>query len=309
MPNIHYTEVIQKMTSNVNTGVLMRMDSTARIQECYRERKLTFSCAANWVDYAMNGNYETGDFLECVFAHLPVWDKRLYELKDSHGLPMGRHVFILYQRDLPTAYVRYIPTLLTPAMCFFSFAAEHKKNVPSSCIPALHGIPPLDLDRYRAAMNYSREDSSFLFIMDFDSFYKELKAAIPIAVQRNADMLTTERYYENGQTVELFMKEVDYHRHGINDLYFDNAFTPGEELFWKSPKYSWQSELRFTISNINFKQCYDPTQYDYRKNRLDVYLPHLQEYSIVVPANEVGSVEFPETGTPNEMQCIIRAKR
>lgn len=287
----------------------MRIDSTVRIQECYRERKLSFSCAANWVDYAMKGNYVTGNFFECVFAHLPVWDKRLYELKDSHGLPMGRHAFILHRRDLPTAYICYIPTLLTPAMCFFSFSAEHKKNAPNRNIPALHGIPLLDLHRYRADMNYSCEDSSFLFIIDFSSFYEELKAAIPIAVQHNADILTTERYYENGQTVELFMDEVDYHRHDVNDLYFDDAFTPGEELFWKAPRYSWQSELRFTIANINFKQFYDPAQYDYRKNRLDVYLPHLQEYSIIAPASEVTSVEFSETGIPNEMQCVIRAKR
>lgn len=45
-----------KLTANFSTGMLMRIGSKERLEKCYREKKLEFSCAANWVDYAQNGN-------------------------------------------------------------------------------------------------------------------------------------------------------------------------------------------------------------------------------------------------------------
>ena len=59
-----------KLTANFSTGMLMRVGSKERLEKCYREKKLEFSCAANWVDYAQNGNSVTGDYLECIFAHV-----------------------------------------------------------------------------------------------------------------------------------------------------------------------------------------------------------------------------------------------
>ena len=118
------------LQSHFSTILLMRLGSTKRIEQCYNTRTLSFGCAANWVDYSKTGDKVTGDQLECVFAHLKNGDSRM-NVKDSHGIPMGNHLETLYDPRTDTYYLRFIPTLLTPAMCFYSFdAAKVAANVP-----------------------------------------------------------------------------------------------------------------------------------------------------------------------------------
>lgn len=105
------------LQSHFSTILLMRLGSTKRIEQCYNTRTLSFGCAANWVDYSKTGDKVTGDQLECVFAHLKNGDSRM-NVKDSHGIPMGNHLETLYDPRTDTYYLRFIPTLLTPAMCF-----------------------------------------------------------------------------------------------------------------------------------------------------------------------------------------------
>ncbi len=113
-----------KLTANFSTGMLMWVGSKERLEKCYREKKLEFSCAANWVDYAQNGNFVTGDYLECIFAHVNNDDPRLSDLRDSHGLPMGNHIEILRRSDDQTSYLRYTPTLMVPLFDFFRNEVE-----------------------------------------------------------------------------------------------------------------------------------------------------------------------------------------
>ena len=107
------------LQSHFSTILLMRLGSTKRIEQCFNTRTLSFGCAANWVDYSKTGDKVTGDQLECVFAHLKNGDSRM-NVKDSHGIPMGNHLETLYDPRTDTYYLRFIPTLLTPAMCFYS---------------------------------------------------------------------------------------------------------------------------------------------------------------------------------------------
>lgn len=65
-----------KLTSNVTTTLLMRVGPTESIEKCYFEKTLQFSCAANWLDYALTHKNKTiGDVLN---AYLPK------HLKETH---------------------------------------------------------------------------------------------------------------------------------------------------------------------------------------------------------------------------------
>lgn len=48
-----------KLTSNVTTTLLMRVGPTESIEKCYFEKTLQFSCAANWLDYALTHKNKT----------------------------------------------------------------------------------------------------------------------------------------------------------------------------------------------------------------------------------------------------------
>lgn len=281
-----------KLTANFSTGMLMRVGSKERLEKCYREKKLEFSCAANWVDYAQNGNSVTGDYLECIFAHVNNDDPRLSDLRDFHGLPLGNHIEILRRSDDQTSYLRYTPTLMVPALCFFSFGEKLLSQKADGLMPTLPRTISFDLGKYRASMKYAKDEAAFLFITDPCRFFEDLRCQVKKAIRNNSDYLTTERYYSNGMAVDLFCNEVDYHKYNVDELFYDDTHVPSEELFWKTKKYEWQHEVRVIIANINFKSLFGVGKYDYRKCYLEVELPRFQEYSEIYSAADVERVHF-----------------
>ena len=154
-----------------STILLMRLGSTKRIEQCYNTRTLSFGCAANWVDYSKTGDKVTGDQLECVFAHLKNGDSRM-NVKDSHGIPMGNHLETLYDPRTDTYYLRFIPTLLTPAMCFYSFDAAKVAAINDGKMPIFPHVVSFLPDRYLDEMCYRKDTASFLFINDPKSFLR-----------------------------------------------------------------------------------------------------------------------------------------
>ena len=75
---------MKKFTTD--TFFLMRVDSPENIDRDFYQNRLTFSCPANWLDYALKQNDETiGDRYECIFAHLDASDERRLNVKNSHG--------------------------------------------------------------------------------------------------------------------------------------------------------------------------------------------------------------------------------
>lgn len=283
-----------ELTSNVTTTLLMRVGPTESIEKNYRDKILTFGCAANWLNYALTkGNQTVGDIFECVFAQTYKTDTRIHGLTDSRGKPMGNHLLILENTADDSCILRYIPTILVPVLCFYSFNVqkilkelEEKGNQFNDFV--------FNLDGYCNGMGYSTETASYLFITDSTRFYRELQMMIPETIENNKTNLTSKRFYGDFNPKKpLFIRDVEYHRHKRNELFWDNP-TSMEELFWKLPEYEQQSELRCIIPNINFVQSFDVEsgRYDYTLNTLDVYLPHLQEYSTVVPASEAHSLYF-----------------
>lgn len=218
-----------KLTANFSTGMLMRVGSKETLERCYREKKLAFSCAANWVDYAQNGNSVTGDYLECIFAHVNNDDPRLSDLRDSHGLPMGNHIEILRRSDDQTSYLRYTLTLMVPALCFFSFGEKLLSQKADGLMPTLPQTVSFDLGKYSASMKYVKDETAFLFITDPRRFFEELRCQVKKAIRNNSDYLTTERYYSNGMAVDLFYNEVDYHKYNVNELFYAHFRRPSRK--------------------------------------------------------------------------------
>jgi len=271
----------------------MRVGSTEDIKNSFENRTLEFGCAANWIDYEWKKhNGTTGDIHECTFAHLEKDDTQINSIVDVTGRPMGDHLLILQDMSDSTCFLCFIPTILTPVLCFYSFNVDKIREgmaVKDLADPSIK----FDLNMYRNGMGYDANDSSFLLITDPVMFVDELHKQIPIAVRDNLQNLTSKRYYgEFNPEDPVTATAVVYDKHSEKELYFDR---PGnqDELFWKYPKYAWQSELRFAIPNLNFAQTLDPdVEYDHKLNKLKVQLPKMQEYAKVFPASKARSLLF-----------------
>ena len=272
----------------------MRVGSTQSIEKCYKEKILEFGCAANWLDYALNKKNQTiGDIFECVFAQTFKGDPRIFSITDSHGKPIGNHLLILENMANNSCILRYIPTILMPVICFYSFDVWKIRNKLDANGEPIHWFA-FNLDEYCRNMDYDNNTASYLFITDPSKFYNELKEMIPIAVADNKLNLTSERFYGDFNPNEpVFFSDVNYHKFERDEVFWHNPENM-EEMFWKLPEYEKQSELRYVIPNINFIQTFDPNGkiYDYKLNTLKVHLPHFQEYSQVVSAAEAHSLYF-----------------
>lgn len=244
---------------------LMRVGRRAEIEHCWDSKSLSFGCPANWIDKQLRGgDNSTGDIFECVFAHIPSDDPRIFTQVDSRGNPMGENLLIIQNQIDGSYLLRYIPAILTPILCMYAI----KQN-----------DLPINLASFASAMKYSCEECAFLFIRNPCLFFDELKQQVPIAVNNNTN-LTSERFYSpftpsNPIDVNL----VNYNKYTSTKFFYDRQDYL-EELFWKLPEYSYQSECRIVIPQINFVQSYDPNKkYEHMRNHLEVSVPHLHEYA------------------------------
>ena len=65
-------------------------------------------------------------------------------------------------------------------------------------------------------------------------------------------------------------------------------------MYWKLPKFEWQSEIRLTMINTNFKQgnVNEIEKYNYKQNELKVYFPNFQNYATVYSAKDAHSLKL-----------------
>lgn len=163
------------ITGNFQTSLLMRVGSRESIENCYKTKTLQFGCAANWLDYALTcKNKSTGDIFECVFARVFKNDPRITSMKDSRGNPMGDHLLVLENESENISILRYVPTILLPVMCFYSFNVKkiiHKVDLANHPFKWF----AFNLDEYCKIMDYNNDEASFLFITDPVRFFEELK--------------------------------------------------------------------------------------------------------------------------------------
>ena len=280
-----------KTTYSFTTTLLMRVGKTEEIQRCYDENILSFGCAANWLDYSLKQNNQiTGDPFEGAFAHILINDLHTDTIKDVKGNPMGDHLHILKLPD-NTCLLRYIPTILVPVLCFYTFNVGKIRKIMDQKGSATSWIG-FDLNRYCDTMKYDKKKCSYLFITRPICLFNELREAIPAAINKNHMNLNSDRFYGKFDPKSPYMaKDVDYCKHTRSELFFDQS-NYLDALFWKSPEYKKQSELRIAIPNINFAQTYDYRTYDYKQNILNVKLPNLKKYTIICPADSANTLYF-----------------
>ena len=267
------------LCGSLSKAPLLRVDSIKNIEECWDSHSLQFSCAANWIQYANTKNRTIGDAYECVFSRIP--QNKSVLIRDCYGIPLENNIQTITDTEYPEyKFLRYVPTMLIPAMCFFSFAGIKPNG--NFYIKGNDGQNRFYLDKYAQFMGYKLEDAGFLYIHDVGSFIKELQEQIPSAVAKNINNLTQNRFYLPLPKNEwLFAKEICYGRHQRTEV-FDEKPTSPDELFWKFPEYEEQHESRLIIPHWNFFQEYDPRKtekYVAEKNKLRVQLPHLHEYA------------------------------
>ena len=250
---------------NLKTAFLMRIGKRSEIEYCWNKKLVVFSCPANWIDKQLTGSDDSiGDIFECIFAHLPSDDPRVWQQVDSHGHPMGDNLLILRNEKDGSFLLRYIPVILTPVLCFYSIRS---------------GSIPIDLLKFASDMKYDTKDCAFLFIKDVARFFDDLKEQVPIAVKDNRN-LTSERFYRPFDPFNpIDANNVNYDKYTATEPFYDRQCCL-EEFFWKLPEYRYQSECRIIIPNVNYIQGYDPNKkYNPQQNYLEVSLPHLHEYA------------------------------
>lgn len=211
---------MEKVPVHVTTSLLMRIDSTKSIEESYQNKKLRFSCAANWINHSIkSGNYTIGDPEECIFARLKKDDLRVVEaqypqtshIKDSKGQPMRSNLLITMCQTQDVCHLRFIPTILMPVLCLYNInipklAKKHKQQQPAG----------IDLDQYCTDMGKNLEECSFMLIKDPTAFYRDLYQSVPVARKKNSERLTTDLFYKSDVLLDpVVMREIDYHRHMI----------------------------------------------------------------------------------------------
>lgn len=281
-----------QLSSKIDATLFLRVGNTKDVYDLYHANQMRFSCPANWLDYAIKkGDQSTGDYQECVYAHLKKDDPRVCSQTDVKGNPMGENLLITCSKNSNDCWLRYMPTILMPTACFFSFNMDKMRNEQQK-----DGICKevfFDLDLYLNAMGYEKTEASYLFIIRPIEFKNELIASVPKALQENESKLTTHRFYTNSDAeYTVFYDNVDYTHHKKDDFFFDKRDNYAE-MFWKTPEYSYQNEVRFIIPNINFKQEFTyPGPYSSEENSLLVELPQLKDYSVVFPASKVHSIIF-----------------
>lgn len=279
---------MNKLESHFNASVLLRIGHKDTMIDCWDNNRLFFGCAANWVHYSQKGNMTTGDPCECVFSRVPKGKK--IDIFDSKGQRIENNLQRFPDpKDPHFEFIRYVPTLLTPALCFYSMSHANPED-GLFVWDKTKNMWVFRADRYAQYMGYANEKMGVLLVQDFRGLLNELEKQIPIAIRKNKYNLTQERYNISAPNEDvLFANVIDYSRHQRFDTFEEEPNSP-EELFWKFPEYVKQAELRIVIPHWNFVQSYDPfrpKEYDEKKNYLPVNLPQLHSYaSLFIPSEQ-----------------------
>lgn len=289
-----------RKTYNSTPNILLRLGKTEKLNQEFADNSLTFSCAANWIDYALkHKNYSIGDLLEGVFARIPYPISNQYNdlLVGKNNKPLNDAVLISKVDNKDYCYLRYRPTISMPAICFYgldydSYYFDTKKEFI------------IDFDKYARDMGCGINDSSIIIIKDAKKFQNEIIESVKTAIIMKGGNLTNAGFtqkYSNDNC--LICKSIDYHKYNYNETFFDNTCN-AKALFCKQRHYDRQSEFRIVINNLRFKQLYFDKDYNYKQNLFTVYLPHLKEYSEIISLKEYAGVLF----SPYNEQCFYLNK-
>lgn len=110
----------------MSVQILLRIDKKENIENIYENKEIMFSCAANWIDYAIKqSDYKIGDLTEGVFARVKY--PLTSTIRDKKNKPIGNNLLISCIEGTNDCFLRYIPVITTPVLCFFFI--RYKKRV------------------------------------------------------------------------------------------------------------------------------------------------------------------------------------
>ena len=266
-----------------NSGIMLRVGKTEEIERQFNEGYLRFGCAANWIMYAKSQPPGIADKYEAIFAHINKDDPRLSE--ECHHDAINLAFSYLYEEGPnDTLYVRYTYACLVPAICFYSIdikdAAKHFgiKGNSNQWLRA-------DLEPYYDAMRINREESSVLIVRFPSLLIKELRNEIPKLIDGKWDIEKSKFDRELPLAVGYVNYDLD-----LNEMFYDPY--PYKALFRKRPEFRDQREARLVIPGVNYLRHPKVRPEEFHDHELKVSVPHLQEYSSIVPATKCKRIQF-----------------
>lgn len=254
------------------------MGHSAEMKAAYNNRLLQFSCAANWIHYAITKSNQTiGDYLEGVMGHVVYTDNLKDIITDLNGKPLNNNLLITPYGSKIYCYLRYIPTILMPTICFYGIDMEDYLRQNKSWT--------LSFNEICRRLEYKPECSSVLVIKNMELFEKDLKQAIVVAVGRSTK-LTNDGFANSFIKEEPYCaKFIDYNKYDYSKLFLDHSCNIAP-LFTKDKKYADQREYRIVINNLRFTQRFGCENYNHKQNTLLIRLKHLHYYADLLSAKD-----------------------
>lgn len=258
---------------SASPNILLRVGKNAEIEELYGKKQISFSCAANWIDYAIKAqNYNVGDVLEGVFGRA-IFPFDGNSLTNRYGEKYGENLLVTPYGDQSHCYLRYMPTILMPVICFYGIDVENAIKLNKSSIL-------FNFEGYANAMKYSNSEASIWVIKNMAAFEDDLRKGIILAVTNNLQNNITTAGFVNKFDVSkpYICGFVNYNKYDYDKDFIDNTGNLSP-LLCKSKSYAYQSEFRFILNNVRFLQKLSIDNYDYSLNKLNVSLPNIESYS------------------------------
>lgn len=263
----------------VNSYMLLRVGQRETILNQYKNKYITFSCAANWIGWAhqqlteknpLNG---TTDLFDCSIACYSHDDKNI-KIDENYY----KNNLVIFKGN-ENNYYYFNPVITMPAICFYSINRS-LFNQYNFCKGKELIFP---LKQYAACFDYN--DPAYLLITSVNDFFEDLKKAIPKSIKDNIENLTSKGFSNLFDSDHPYVaRDIKY----IKDLSkqkYDNSCDYFEAIFRKDFSYKWQNEMRIVIPNISFKTSfckeYQSNKY-YDINSLNVYLPNLHSYAFII---------------------------
>ncbi len=282
-------------------NILLRIGKDTEIETLYNNKQISFSCAANWIDYAIKvQNYNIGDVREGVFGRVvfPFDDNTL---TNRRGEKYGENLLITPYGDRNHCYLRYMPTILMPVICFYGIDVEKATKLDKSSVL-------FNFEKYAEAMKYNISEASVWVIKDMVAFEADLRKGIVTAVTNNLqNNLTTDGFVNKFDISNPYVGGfVDYDKYNYNVDFIDNTgdLSP---LLCKCKCYDYQSEFRFILNNVRFSQKFTLNKYDYSLNKLNVSLQNIKSYSNIYNLKQYSGVSL--TYIDSEKFAIIPYRR
>lgn len=194
--------------------------SEEKLLEKFRDGELSFSCAGKFIsDEMCTGDKARGDRLEAVFARVRENDKRIEECKKS----LGQDLEVIHDTD-GYVFLRRRSSCLVPIFCMFCITENDFKKVSE--------------DEHNVKIQFCFPEKMYRGFSDNGAYCSVFAQA------KSFDEAVKKCFEGNG--IEYKQKNVNYSEKRKKEFFIipDDSRS---ELFYKSPNYDEQNEVRIIL--------------------------------------------------------------